>query len=175
MGKSWNPESIVAAGEKLPDGSYTLRVVQGEEGYNRDGKYVISIKTRVVGGDHNNFAQPLSFTIGKDGDLEADEDETWKNSFPARLYKAFLKACDVEMTGDVEEELASVENAQLMVNLSTSEAKDGSGRQYQNANAFYRVPASPAAPVKAAVAAKAGLKKAKAVPAMVDADDEYED
>lgn len=174
MGKNWNPAVVDLAGN-IPDGMYNIRITQGEETETKDGRYRISVKSRVTDGAHKNAPYNFGFMIGTPEDPGADEEDTWRMSFPARLYKSFLKACDVPETGDVEEELESLEKVTLGINLNTTIGKDG--KSYQNVNAFYKAGSVESEPTPAPKPSKliGKLIVKKGVPAESVEDNAFED
>jgi hypothetical protein len=162
MGKQWPHESVQESGALLPDGLYTVKVTEGEEGETKNGKYMIMFRARVVEPrQYKNQPYRIAFIVGTDDDLEADEESTWTSSFAASRYKSFLKAADVPETGDIEEEIESAEGTSVVVDNGHSD-----DNKYNNPNAFFRVGEreEDAPPTRSKPAKAAATKPAKGKP-----------
>ena len=170
MAKKWPAEEVSESGVLLPDGLYTVKVVDATEEETRNGKYMIRVRTRLVTNPKN---QPFNFqfVIGTDDDPTADDLNTWRASFSASRYKSMLVAAEVPPTGDVEEELDNLKGRRFVIDIGHHE--DESGRRYNDANAFYRE--GSAAEAEPARRAPAAAKKSAPPAPAPDADDDADD
>lgn len=94
------PDDVPEAG-LLPDGRFEMKIVEATEGESKDHRYQILIRHDVVKpkscGGMPYFER---FTVGTEEDAEAQEEDTWRKSYGARLLKTLSKRAGVPFVGD---------------------------------------------------------------------------
>ena len=142
--------------KEIPDypihqaGMYTVKVVKATK--NEKGSLKINCRFEITGPDDARVGAGLQNTIwlGTNEDPQAEQPATKKANFGT--WTRFLKACEVQATGDLEEECETVEGSEL--HIKVTESKDGT-KNY--VNGYYRLgtqdPKLENPPVKPSVAA----------------------
>lgn len=143
---TWAKDEVQEASSgRLPEGLAQVRVVSQEETESANGKFAIKVETRVKSMLVNGQEQPqyknmpfrFTFYIGTDSDLKADKKETWLASFAAKRYKSYLRAANIPVVGNTEEECDAAPGAELMVQVQhRSYERDGETRTTAEPSAF---------------------------------------
>lgn len=129
----------------VPGGIYPLKALKLEETESQTGKLMYKLSVQITDdpkvGDYSGMVLFEQFTIGNDDDLKAEQVDTWKRSFGAKMLKQLIAASQIAERNDLDKICANFADHQFLGNINYSVEKEGpyAGTPRNRINSFFAV------------------------------------
>jgi len=129
----------------VPGGIYPLKALKLEETESQTGKLMYKLSVQIMDdpkvGDYSGMVLFEQFTIGNDDDLKAEQVDTWKRSFGAKMLKQLIAASQIAERNDLDKICANFADHQFLGNINYSVEKEGpyAGTPRNRINSFFAV------------------------------------